>query len=150
MKILAGKKKTAGKNKGCSLCLCLQSIIHTSILENWGRGLYKPLFWKWHMWKVLFLHICHHFSFDTACVRAKSPQPCPTLCDPMGSLPGSSVHGILQARILQWVAMPSSRGSSQPQGPNQVSCIAGRFFTIRATREAQNLTINTSNFLQTI
>ena len=40
-------------------------------------------------------------------------QSCPTLCDPMdGSLPGSSVHGILWARILQWVAMPSSRGSS--------------------------------------
>ena len=41
-------------------------------------------------------------------------QSCPTLCDPMNcSLPGSSVHGILQARILEWVAMPSFRGSSQ-------------------------------------
>ena len=44
---------------------------------------------------------------------AKSLQSCPTLCDPMDySLPGSSVHGILQARILEWVAMSSSRGSS--------------------------------------
>ena len=42
-------------------------------------------------------------------------QPCPTLCDPMDcSLPGSSVHGILQARILELVAMPFSRGSSDP------------------------------------
>ena len=47
------------------------------------------------------------------CVRAKSLQSCLTLCDPMdSSLSGSSVHGILQARILEWVVMPSSRGSS--------------------------------------
>ena len=58
-------------------------------------------------------------------------QLCPTLCDPMGySLPGSSVQGFLQARILEWVAMPPSRGSSQPTDQTQVSCIAGRFFTI--------------------
>ena len=47
------------------------------------------------------------------CVRAKSLQSCLTLCDPMGhSPPGSSVHGILQARILEWVSAPFSRGSS--------------------------------------
>ena len=45
--------------------------------------------------------------------------------------------GILQARILEWVAMPSSRGSSQLRGRTQVSSIAGGFFTVRATREAQ-------------
>ena len=50
------------------------------------------------------------------CVHAKSLQSCQTLCDPMDcSLPGSSVHGILQARILEWVAMPCSRASSQPR-----------------------------------
>ena len=49
-------------------------------------------------------------------VRAKSLQSCLTLCNPMDcSLPGSSVHGILQARVLEWVAMPSSRGSSRPR-----------------------------------
>ena len=48
-----------------------------------------------------------------ACVPAKSLQSCLTLCDPMDrSSPGSPVHGILQARILEWVAMPSFRGSS--------------------------------------
>ena len=52
------------------------------------------------------------------------------------SLPGSSVHGILQARILEWVAFPFSRGSFQPKDWTQVSCIAGRFFTNWATREA--------------
>ena len=47
------------------------------------------------------------------------------------------VHGILQARILEWVAFPFSRGSSQPRDQTQVSCIADRFFTSRAIREAQ-------------
>jgi len=63
---------------------------------------------------------------------------CPTLCEPMDcSLPGSSVHGISQARILQWVAIFFSRGSAQPRDQTWVSWIAGRFFTIWATREAQ-------------
>ena len=58
-------------------------------------------------------------------------------CDPMDcNLPGSSVHGVLQARILEWVAIPFSRGSSQPRDQTWVSCIAGRSFTIWATREA--------------
>ena len=51
-------------------------------------------------------------------------------------LPGSSVHGILQAIILEWVAVPFCRGSSQPRDRTQVSYIAGKFFTIWATREA--------------
>ena len=65
-----------------------------------------------------------------AAAAAKSLQSCLTLCDPMDcSPPGSSVHGILQARRLEWVAMPSSRASSQPRDWTQVSCFAGRFFT---------------------
>ena len=65
-------------------------------------------------------------------------QSCPALCNPMASSPpGSSVHGILQARILEWVAMPLCRGSSQPRAGTQVSQTAGGFFTVRATREAQ-------------
>ena len=67
---------------------------------------------------------------------AKLFQLCPTFCDPMDcSLPGSSVHGILQARILEWVAMPSSRGSSQSRDQTWVSRITARFFTVWATRE---------------
>ena len=53
------------------------------------------------------------------------------------SPPVSSVHGILQARILEWVAYPFFRGSSQPRDQTQISCIAGRFFTIWATRKIQ-------------
>ena len=59
------------------------------------------------------------------------------------SLPGSSIHGILQARILEWVAISFSRGSSQPRDWTQVSCIAGRCFNLCATREVPNETIPT-------
>ena len=64
-------------------------------------------------------------------VKVKVTQSCPTLCDPI-------VHGILQARILEWVAFPFSRGSSQPRDRTQVSHIAGRFFTSWATRVAHS------------
>ena len=67
------------------------------------------------------------------CVRAKSLHSCPTLCDPMDcSLPGSSVHGIFQARLLEWVAVSFSRGSSWPRDRTQVSLTAGRLFTFWA------------------
>ena len=68
-------------------------------------------------------------------------QLCPTLCDPMNcSLPGPSVHGILQPRIPEWVAIPFSRGSSQPRDWIWVCCLAGRFFTVWGTREAPVIT----------
>ena len=61
-------------------------------------------------------------------------QSRPTLCDPTDcSPPVSSVQGILQARILEWIAIPFSRGSSQPMDQTLVSCIAGKLFTIWAT-----------------
>ena len=52
------------------------------------------------------------------------------------SLPDSSVHGILQARILEWIAIPFSRGSSEPRDQTWISCIVGRLFTVWAIREA--------------
>ena len=62
---------------------------------------------------------------------AQALQSCLTLSDPTDySLPGSSVHGILQAKILEWVAKFLSRGSSQPRNQAHVSCLAGEFFTI--------------------
>ena len=70
-------------------------------------------------------------------------QSCLTPCNTMdGSPPGSSVHGILQARKLEWVAIPFSRGSSRPRNQTWVSCIAGRFFTIWATREAPRILLS--------
>ena len=66
-------------------------------------------------------------------VKVKFAQSCLTLCDPMNY----TVHGILQVGILEWGAVPFSRGSSQPRDGTQVSHIAGGFFTIWGTREAQ-------------
>ena len=66
------------------------------------------------------------------------PQSCLTLCSPMDcSLPGSSVRGISQAGILEWVAISFSKGSSQSRDQTQVSCIAGQLLTIWATRETK-------------
>ena len=65
-------------------------------------------------------------------------QSCSTLGDPMDcSLSGSSVHGIFQARVLEWIAISFSRGSSRPRNQTRVSRIAGRRFIIWATREAK-------------
>ena len=65
--------------------------------------------------------------------EVKVAQSCPTLCNPMDCI----VHGILQARILEWVAFPFSRVSSQPRDRTQVSLIESGFFTSWATKEAQ-------------
>ena len=93
-------------------------------------------------------HTCTHYkdkAFSTQspnlvllmqfmCVNAQSLQAGLTLCDPMdGSLPDSSVQGILQTAMLKWVAMLSSQGSSWPGDGTQVSCIAGRFLTTRGS-----------------
>ena len=67
---------------------------------------------------------------DSSSVKELVAQLYPTLCNPKdGSPTGSSAHGILQAIILEWVAIPFSRGSSWPRNRTQVSCIEGRFFT---------------------
>ena len=74
------------------------------------------------LFSVLFLLLLASVFFS--CVWAQS---CPTLCDPMDCSPqGSSAHGILQARILEWVAISCSRGSSQPQDQTHISCIGRR------------------------
>ena len=77
---------------------------------------------------------CHGLEAQSPYVQVKMKvsHSCPTLCDPMAYI----VHGILQARILEWVAFPFSRGSSQPRDWTQVFHIAGRGFNLWATREA--------------
>jgi len=87
-----------------------------------------------------------HTVFHSGCTNSHSykkyesesevTQPCPTLCDPLDcSLPGSSVHGIFQAIVLEWIAISFSRGSSQPKAQTRVSRIVDRRFTVWATRE---------------
>ena len=84
---------------------------------------------------------CH---FLLQCMKVKSEsevaQSCPTLHDPLDySLPGSPVHGIFKARVLEWVAISFSRVSSLPRDQTQVSYIADRCFTLWAIREAKVL-----------
>ena len=92
-----------------------------------------------HIWRPGIINMAGYISshiYYLITLRAKSLQSCLTLCGHMNhSLPDSSVYGILQARILKWVFIPFSRGSSWPRDRSQVSCMAGRFFTIWATRE---------------
>ena len=94
--------------------------IYDEFSEEWS-------FIKWGRWHCIVLWI----------VKVKVTQSCLTLCDSMDCyLPDSSVHGVLQARTLEWVAIPFFRESSQPRDQTRISCIAGRFFTIWAIRKA--------------
>ena len=86
----------------------------TEVVSLSSLSLFWPcIYWKWK--------------------ESEVAQSCPTLCDPMDcSLPGSSVHGIFQARVLEWIAISFSRGSSQPRDWTRVSHIIDRRFTIWA------------------
>ena len=105
----------------------LSSIDHTLqcitdklifILSKWSE---RPMLSNLYADLSRFLYSSSFQSFKAAIVLCSVTQSCPTLCDPTEcSWPGSSVHGIFQARILAWVAISSSRGSSQ--GLNRVSC----------------------------
>ena len=76
-------------------------------------------------------------ALQIAAAAAKSLQTCPILCDPMDcSPPGSSVHGTVEARLVERIAIPFSRGSSWPRNQTCKSCTAGAFFTIWANRAA--------------
>ena len=83
------------------------------------------------------------YLYAKKCVCAKSLQSCLAFCEPMGcSLPGSCVHGILQARILEWAAVPSSRGSSRPRGriaSLTSPMLAGGFFTTSSAWEDDHI-----------
>ena len=121
--------------------LCVQfSIWHSAslvlfifnyfILEyRWLRTLFY--FQMYRKVIQLYIYMCVHI-YTPCYMFAKSLQSCQTLCDPMDcSPPGSSVHGVLQARILEWVAVPSSRGSSWPRDRTHVSwvsCIGRQIF----------------------
>ena len=87
-------------------------------------------------WASLYAH-CNTLAYDEGHAQQRHDsseadhyqglyaQSCPTLCDPLDcSLPGSSVHGIFQARILEWVAISFSRGSSWPRDQTWVSCVS--------------------------
>ena len=103
-----------------------------------GR-LFLWIFYKWSLKALISYCVC------AACLVGQS---CLTLCDSVDySPPGFSVHEILQARILEWAAIPFSRGSSPPRDWTGIYCIAGRFFIIWATREAQYHMLQSNSIL---
>ena len=102
-----------------------------------------PPGWASHELASRFKGLCHHSKLRynkgpmKVTVELLVPQSCLTLCDPMDcGPPGSSVDGILQARILEWVATSFSRGTSRPRHGTRVSCITGRSFLNHGLREA--------------
>ena len=103
------------------------------------NGKMKPRKVKWLCWYLSLAKpgslVLLGISSPLCCVCLLG-HSCPTLCNPMHcSPPDSAVHGIFQARILEWVAISSSRGSAQPRDHTQISCTAGGFFTFWAIGE---------------
>ena len=108
------------------LCLNITRLRHKELYTTtvlWSVNLFLMGMWSSNSKTPLCVY----------CMRAKLLQSWPVLCDPIDCSPsGSSVHGILQPRMLEWVAMPSSGGSSSPGDwtyVSYVSCIASGFFT---------------------
>ena len=101
--------------------------------EDWS--LFWLIYTFKYSWPMNWEGPLTHGGFWWIC-ESEVAQSCPTPCDPMNcSLPGSSVHRIFQARILEWVALSFSRRSSQPRDWTRVSCIGGRCSTIWATKQ---------------
>ena len=134
----ASRREHRGRVRGVHVCVCM---VHRSSL---GREWFKlitgyPRPWIWHkdlipyqVWK----------SVGLTSVRA-SCSVVSDFCDPMDY----TVHGILQARTLEWVVFPFSRGSYQPRDQTQVSHIAGWFFTSWATWKHKNIGVGSLSFL---
>ena len=145
-------KNTVGSLKGIALNLY---HLHFQCSNSWHGSKWEMIeekvneqIWSPSPWIFSFLISSLLLILDHPLLlhyEVKVTQSCPTVWDPMDC----TVHGILQARILEWVAFPFSRGSSQPRDRTQVSCIAGGFFTSWATREAHYImSSNISLFTQ--
>ena len=129
----------------------LQVIVSSK--QQWPTVQYKKVYSIFHnnlygrrIWQRIYACIteslCRALETNTTLwtnYAAAAAQSCPTLCDPRDcSPPGSSVHRIPQARILEWVAMPSSRGSSWTRDRTRVSWMTGRFSTTEQPEKPVN------------
>ena len=123
----------------------LFALVQTQIwLTAWYKECHVDQLWQ-------IIPINNPMECPGCCAVCLVIQSCPTLWDATDcSLPGSSVQGILQARILEWVSIPSSRECPQPRDRTQVSHSEGRFFTIWTTREAKNTGVGSLALLQGI
>ena len=123
--------------------VCWEKAHHKCVFQFWLSLIILP----WRNLRFFLIKVWFepdHLWLELNCWSIV--QSCLTLCNPVdGSPPSSSIHGILQARILEWVAIPFSRGSSWPRNQTGVSCIAGRFFTSWVTRKAQYIPYSVYN-----
>ena len=111
----------SGKNRPTPLCQ------NAFLWINFILYLTENALWDLFRWWALYVTL------------SEVAQLCPTLCDPMDcSLPGSSLHGIFQAIVLEWIAISFSRGSSQSRDRTRVSRIVDRRFTVWATKEGHS------------
>ena len=153
--------KVKSENEVTELCLTLSDLMNCSPPGSSANGIFQARVLEWgaiafsecepwnhetQSWYMMRAHLCPlslwfglKKGFQVVLLLSewvKVTQSFPILCDPIDySPPGSSVHGILQARILQWVAICFSRGSSWHRDWTQVSYIAGRLFIFWASRE---------------
>ena len=117
----------------CSSCLDWELESHVSM-----KCEYRQLQGTGRYWRKLYFPVKNGKSNHHCACEVKVAQLCPTLCDLMDCI----VHGILQARILEWVAFPFSRVSSQPRDQTQVSRTAGRLFTTDPPGKPERMFVN--------
>ena len=119
-----------------ALPLVVLSALHLNTWQSKPSYIKKLEKFRIKIYDSIYLYIFWVQMYVRLCVCLLVAQLCPTLCHPMDcSPPSSSVQGILQAWILEWVAISLSRGSSQPRDHSWVSCFAGGCFTAWATTE---------------
>ena len=134
------------KRKITSKSICLLTWINSKNVRGEPYSFMKKMKWQFSVSFSAFTKCWHQVPFKSVSylsMRCYVPclvaQSCPTLCDSMDCSPPGSSAGILQARTLERVAMPSSRGSFRPRDWTQVSRIAGGCFTVWASREAHEV-----------
>ena len=125
-----------------------------SLTQSYREVKYKPLSLlktiKWNWWGVRGEEVFNFLLYISE-LMFYSSKSCPTPCDPMDcSLPGSSVHGILQGRILEWVTMPSSRGSSQPRVRTESPTLQVDSLPSEPQRKPKNATVGNLTLPQRI
>ena len=150
--LVPGSGRSPGVGNGNLLQYsCLESSMDRGTWQATVHGVIKS--WTWLKW--LSTHIRVHQETETRAGilvvkvgKSEVAQSCPILCNPMGcSVPGSTIHGIFQARVLEWVAISFSRRSSRPRDWTWIFRIAGRCFTIWVTREAFSSELNIKKWL---
>ena len=119
--------------------ICLLPLTFLVLLHIKSCHLWTEIILRLNVIPIKISTVIFFFFFINREKESEVTQSCPTLCNPMDcSLPGSSVHGIFQSRVLEWVAVFFSRGSSQPSDWTWLSHIVGRHFSVWATREGIN------------